>query len=415
MNTKFLLLAFSIMCYENIRAALPVEMVSSPVTVESTTAEEWITVLIHGVVGLQANISFTTLFQAKRDLTEGTIYEKNVLELREHPFLSMIQPIGKLGLHPAKKNKNWLSAAYAFGALFSTMERICKIHRKNYFYTFGWSGLVSCKRRHCESRTLYTQLSQKIAHFKRAGKNPKIRLIGFSHGATLLLNLADIRNKEFSQDSFSVDEVYLIGLPVTRITSRQAHSSLFKAIYSIYSRQDKVQKLDIFSSQEFSSHRLFKGRVPDSLTQIELRISAPLRPNPLYCPPSFMRGVINQSPGHSELWFFGWTQTSYRKNLNMYPLPAALFAPYLICAAQKTACKNIQIDIRPCTERALLRFQNSYETLSIPFLSHKEYTDLIKKAFTFHPSNPQYKENFLKQQTSIVMALREKGQTMDAF
>ncbi len=417
MNTKFLMLAFSIIFCGSAYAALPVDAVSFPVAVEATreSAEEWITVLIHGVVGLQANISFTTLFQAKRDLTEGTIYEKNVLELREHPFLSMIQPIGKLGLHPVKKNKNCLSAAYAFGALFSTMERICKINRKNYFYTFGWSGLVSTKRRYCESRTLYTQLSKKISQFKSAGKTPKIRLVGFSHGATLLLNLADIRCNEFPQDSFSVDEVYLIGMPVTRVTSRQAHSPLFKAIYTIYSRQDMVQKLDIFSSIDFSSHRVFKGRIPDSLTQIELKISAPLRSNPRYCPPSFMRGVINQSPGHSELWFFGWTQTSYRKNLNMYPLPAAIFAPYLICAAQKTACKNIQIDIRPCTERATIRSQNSCDTLAIPFLTHKEYTDLIKKAFTFHPSNQQYKENFLKQQASIVMALKEKGQTMDAF
>ena len=378
--------------------------------------EEWITVLIHGIVGLQANFSLVTLIQATKDLTAGTSYEKNVLDLREHPYLSMIQPIGKLGLHPVVQKKNCLLAAYAFGELFSSMERICGINRKNRFYTFGWSGIVSQKRRLCEARLLYQELKKELSCLQKEGKSPKVRLIGFSHGATLLLNLGDLRTQEFSCDRFYIDETYLLGMPVTRTTTRQAHSSLFKKIYAFYSLQDSVQKLDIFSStKDFISHRLFKGRLPEGLTQIELKITAPLRPNPAYTLPPFMRGVINQSPGHSEFWFFGWTQGSYRKNLNMYPLPASIFTPYLVQSANKVSCKSIQIDIRPYKECAFIRSPNKCDVSTIPFLSHHDYTKLINEAFSFHPSNQSYKENFLEHQASINTILRSKGQRMDSF
>lgn len=384
-------------------------------TIQSTEQEEWITILAHGIVGLQANFSLHTLVRAKQDRIEGTPYEKNVLELREHPYLSMIQPIGRLGLHRACKKKNCLSAAYAFGVLFTHMERLCGIQRKNSFYTFGWSGLVSEKRRRAEARILYMQLKEKLHTLQKAGKSVKVRLIGFSHGATLLLNIADIRAQECCTDSFVIDEVYLLGMPVTRTTCKQAHSSIFKEIYNFYSRQDSVQKLDIFSTDDLFSHRVLKGRTPASLTQIEIKMSAPLRPNPAYRLPSFMRGVINQSPGHSELWFFGWTQGSYRKNLNMYPLPASLFTPYLVQASKKICSKNIRIDIRPCKEQALIQSQNSYDQLVVPFLSPTDYTSFITKALTFHPSNPCYKENFIRQKTSMSIALRDKGQNTDSF
>ncbi len=399
----------------NIRWLLVLVMTAQAMPMRCNVQEEWITVLIHGIVGLQANFSLATLFQAKKDLTEGTLYEKNVLDLREHPYLSMIQPIGKLGLQPVHKKEGCLYAAYAFGVLFSSMERLSGIHRKNSFYTFGWSGLVSEKRRYCEARILYTALRDELSRLENEGKSVKVRLIGFSHGGTLIFNIGDLRAKEFPNDHFCIDETYLLGTPITKTISRQAHSPIFKKIYSFYSRQDSVQKLDIFSTNMFFSHRVFKGRVPCGLTQIELRMSAPLRANPAYRPPSFMRGVINQSPGHSELWFFGWTQTSYRKNLNMYPLPASLFTPYLVHSAKKVPCKNIQIDIRPCKERALIHSKNTGDTVIVPFLRQHEYTELIKEAFEFHPSNQSYKENFLQQQASMNATLRSKGQRMDSF
>ncbi|MBA2307322.1 hypothetical protein H0W26_04285 [Candidatus Dependentiae bacterium] len=398
----------------NIRYLLLILMTAHAVPLHCTLQEQWITVLVHGIVGLQANFSFATLIQAKRDLTPGTLYEKNVRELREHPYLSMIQPIGKLGLQPVLKKENCLYAAYAFGELFSAMERYCGIHRKNRFYTFGWSGIVSGKGRLREARLLYMQLKEELSKLQVEGP-VKVRIIGFSHGATLLLTMGDIRARDFAEDGFSIDEVYLLGMPVTKTTSRQAHSPLFKEIYSFYSRRDSVQRLDIFSTSAFFSHRVFKGRLPCSLTQIELRITAPLRANPVYRLPSFMRGVINQSPGHSELWFFGWTQSSYRKNLSMYPLPASIFTPYLVHAAKKVPCKHIQIDIRPCRESSLIRAQNTGALFIVPFLSPTDYTALINEAFKFHPSNQCYKENFLHHQASMNVALRDKGQRLDSF
>lgn len=184
--------------------------------IRAESHEEWLTVLIHGIVGLQANFSIATLIQAKRDMTEGTPYEKNVLELREHPYLTMIQPIGKLGLHEVVCKKDCLSAAYAFGQLFSYMERLCGINRNNRFYTFGWPGIVSQKKRLSEARVFYCGLKKELARLAEEGVHPKVRVIGFSHGATVALNIGDIYSQENPQDQFFIDELYLLGMPVTR-------------------------------------------------------------------------------------------------------------------------------------------------------------------------------------------------------
>ena len=38
----------------------------------------------------------------------------------------------------------------------------------------------------------------------------------------------------------------------------------------------------------------------------------------------------NVSPGHTELWFFGWTAANYRKTFPLYPLPIVSIAPYAL-------------------------------------------------------------------------------------
>ena len=358
-------------------------------------SDEWVTILIHGTVGFQANASLKTISQIKKDQIEGSEYERNVLAIREHSFLFALQPMQKLGLHPVKKTKGFLEAAYAFSVLYEEVQQLCGIKEKNRFYTFGWTGLISKKRRYCEARLLYTEL-RKLGRSKK-----KIRIIGYSHGATLLLQLADVREQEFPEDTFSLDEIFLVGLPVQSQATEQIYSPLFKKIYNIYSRGDKVQRLDIFTSDTFLTHRTFKGSLPESLTQIELRITAALRKNPCYCLPPNMRGIINQSPGHIELWFFGWTTSYYRKNLNIYPLPAALFIPYLVCTAQKEKSAHLQIDIRPERELSFLRSLSCERLQEVPFFSIHEYAALIRRGFDFHPSQDEYKEMYEALQLTI--------------
>lgn len=359
---------------------------------------QWINVLVHGVFGFQANASIKTVLQAKKDCLEETAYEKNVLRMREHPYFSMIQPIQKTGFLPVKEIPGRLNAAYAFGVLFNEVQQLCGLREKNLFYTFGWSGLISKKRRYCEARILYEHLKAELQTLKK-GVRTKIRLIGFSHGGNLLLHLADIRREEFPKDTFTIDEVYLVGMPVHTSMNKQVESPLYKKVYTIYSRSDKVQPADIFGNGPFSEHTL-KGRVPAKLTQIEIRITAPLKKSPYQCLPPAMRRMVNQSPGHTELWFFGWTHRNYRQTLCLYPLPAAVLIPYFTSIAQTCKSKNIQIALWPIKEKACIRSLLDEEYSEKPFLSRWQLANLIDKALTFHPSSPAYKARFVALQTS---------------
>ena len=273
--------------------------------------------------------------------------------------------------------------------------------QKNRYYTFGWSGLISEKRRFAEARCFYKNLRSLLGRFKKEGKKPKVRIIAYSHGANVSLNMADIRSREFCTDQFVIDELILVGLPIQAVTTKQVQSPFFKDVYSIYSRGDKVQRIDATSPSPYNifSQRTFKGRFCKKITQIELRFTAPLRKNPQYCLPPNMRGVINQSPGHTELWFFGWVESGYRKNLHMYPLPGSVFIPFLQAVAREQKCANFQVDLRPEKENAVVRTDDGCEVVS--FMNLAEYNKLIAKAFSFDPSNECYKNEFVKRQLSV--------------
>ena len=38
----------------------------------------------------------------------------------------------------------------------------------------------------------------------------------------------------------------------------------------------------------------------------------------------------NVSPGHIELWFWGWTLHHYRKTFPLWPFPVATFIPFIV-------------------------------------------------------------------------------------
>lgn len=368
-------------------------------TLSSHAQEDWITILVHGIVGFRANASVQTFIQVRKDCIDGTDYEKNVMQMREHPYFFTLQPIQKLGLHEVKENPHCTSAAYAFSQLYDDMLSLYGKPQKNSYYTFGWSGLISEKRRYQAARCLYQGLQELIALYKKQKRHPKIRIMAYSHGGNVVLNLADLRAKEFSSDAFTIDELILVGLPIQAVTTRQVQSPLFKDVYSLYSRGDKVQRIDATSPSPYNifSQRTFKGKFCKKITQIELRYTAPLRNTGCLCLPPNMRGTVNQSPGHTELWFFGWVESGYRNNLHMYPLPGAIFLPYLMHVAKQQPCTSVQIHLWPEKEMAIVR--SDAGSKQVPFLSKKRYSNLITKAFSFHPSRPEFVDEFVKLQT----------------
>lgn len=363
--------------------------------------QEWITILVHGIFGFGANFCPRTIFLAKYDELEGSTYYNQVSLMREHTYLSTIQPTGKLGLHPVQKPTDLPDAAYAFSVLYTDMSNRYLGPEKNTFYTFGWSGLISEKRRRSEARQFYRELKQLIKDRSQQGTIPKIRLIGYSHGATMFLNFANLRATEFCEDTFLIDETYLLGTPINNLVGKRLAQEPFKKVYNIYSKSDKVQPLDIFTGGNPFSQWALLGCTPRNLTQIELRITAPFHALDGKTYPTSMRGVRDQSPGHVELWSFGWTRTLYRKTVRWYPMAGGVFIPYLVHAARSLESNHVKVDIRLLEEQALVSEYCGLQTTDVPFMTEKQFTDFVYKALCFHPNNTAYLEKFLKLQESV--------------
>ena len=182
---------------------------------------------------------------------------------------------------------------------------------------------------------------------------------------------------------------------------------VFEKIYHIYSRADRIQKLDFFSFNRFFSRRLFRSRpgfeLPEKLIQIQLKCTRNSRCSHLeradlynFNNPAIMSGksryLRDASPGHTELWFFGWTPANYRAHFPLYPLPAASLIPLIVREAhnfeeKKWFEKPTLIDIRPEQEVVLIRNQKSKKTLTIAeFLPKAELKKLGDLALRYEPA-----------------------------
>lgn len=362
---------------------------------------QWMNIFVHGVVALKANLTPGLLVRLVSDDIECTQYAKNVLTVRENPYLFNMQPMQGLNLRRINPCVSAPSGSYVFSILYNMVNKYAYgPNIKNRFYTFGWSGLLSRKRKFEEARLLYIQLRDEVNKLKAHGHNPKVRIIAYSQGGNVSLNLSSLRQCEFQADTFNIDELILIGMPIAKTFTPLLHNPIFKKIYNIYSRADIVQHLDITETGTLS-HRRFKGCLPDKLTQIELKIVGPLNK---ICPNQSRRQrAIDQSPGHVELWFFGWTHHSYRKDLSYYPLPAAVFSPLIIASAQKHAScsRNLKVEIRPHEEIMKVRAHETCKTQTFPFLNIHQLTKLRIKATEYHPGQPKYLPKYLELHSKL--------------
>lgn len=144
------------------------------------------------------------------------------------------------------------------------------------FYFFGWSGKLSTQERLTAARDLSAYIHKLIdEHNALYGYAPKIRIITHSHGGNVALNLARIE----PEISYVIDELILLACPVQKQTAELIASGLFKSIYSLYSRFDTFQVMDMQGFQKdengdrikhpLMSKRTFKGQ--PNLTQVQLK------------------------------------------------------------------------------------------------------------------------------------------------
>ena len=107
------------------------------------------------------------------------------------------------------------------------------------FYAFGWSGHLSFEERKKSAEYLAQELQDlEVRHYLETGHNPVIRIVAFSHGGNVALNLAHFLPKDMHV------ELVLIACPVQAETEQLVEADCFSKVYSIASLNDVVQVSD---------------------------------------------------------------------------------------------------------------------------------------------------------------------------
>jgi len=360
-----------------------------------------ITVFAHGIISIQPYLSLTNIVRLKCDRIADTLYSRAVELTRKDAFFYQhhaMQGLGlqKIDLHAIAPGKATTAFAHAYHTL---AEKTGYAHEKNLYYTFGWSGLLSKKMRTLEAEILYKSLSELLEPYHKKGIYPKLRIIGYSHGGRVALELAVAQYLVESPIEVVVDELILIGMPVSPPSIAKIKNPIFTKVYHIYSEGDRVQRIDFFSVKGFLSNRTFKLTscydLPDKLIQINFkffRLSHFYRKKWCSRLPHCKLGrkhLRMAHPGHVELWSFGWTPANYRQCLPYCPLPAAAFIPYVIQSALHAPCtlRHTIVEIHPYNSSVVVKTRGKKTCCTLPFLTQQELTSLKNDAFLCKPEN----------------------------
>ena len=284
----------------------------------------YMTVFVHG--SFSSFLGFLSLPNVMKDAVKNTTYCNVTKQLRNDEAFYTTQPMLKRGLvrlEPSYTKENANNRPYAAYPIIKAFQDVlanaCPEQKENYFYTFGWSGLISQNSRRYEAIRFYNALCEELEKFHKQGIYPKIRIITHSHGGGLCLNMAGVsrvlhnnawrKEKVYSQDkneqeslaaittifkeltnkdtaekkadqkalsyvpihkNLKVAELILLGTPLQPETEHFFKSPFFEKIYHIYSDEDVVQRLDWVSSKELWSNQRLSTTVTPTVAQSTL-------------------------------------------------------------------------------------------------------------------------------------------------
>jgi pimeloyl-ACP methyl ester carboxylesterase len=352
-------------------------------------------------MSIQPHLNCENIIRFASDDIENSLYAKTVEYMREDDYFFLNQAMQEIGLK--KINLEDLQPGHATAAIATLYDEVSRInhpHDDNHYYTFGWSALMSHSARYKDSERLLAALVAEVQKMKAQGINPKIRIIGYSHGGNVCLNLAAAYDNSRPEEPLHVDELILVAVPLQTETEQLVANPLFKRVYNLFSDKDRVQPIDFFSRNRFLSRKTFKNKGQfkklEKLTQVEFKFTRKVqskRNNKKrhdYCLDFDNPGVVagrgpslrDCSPGHLEFWFFGWSPRHYRPSFIMHPLPCFIVLPYIIHQIKELEEELINpyviiADIRPEFELMVLK-QRDHNTFTkvLPFLSHSDMNEL---------------------------------------
>ncbi|MGA9531012.1 MAG: hypothetical protein WBQ73_03945 [Candidatus Babeliales bacterium] len=352
----------------------------------------WVNVFIHGVISIKPHMTFGNFFNFLNDHVDGSAYADTVGIIREDDIFFRAQAIQKVGLHPVVfsyalpyHNNGARATAYGFHEIWKSIVHDQDDSTHQRYFTFGWSALLSHKARYKAAIALYRSLDRLIAELKKKYTTVKLRLIGYSHGGNVILNLALVKRGEKERCPFSIDESYMIGMPIQRTTDYLVSDPLFKKVYNIYSGADHIQRMDIFAPGQLLSRKRFIARgnfkLPKKLKQIQIKVTRNIRASReggvdydkdknhgcfIYGKAPFLRDI---SPGHLELWCFGWHQGCYRERSPLYPFPIVIFVPLISYVLERyddeqgASPSTYIVDFRPEYELVIVRNKGKREVV----------------------------------------------------
>jgi hypothetical protein len=377
----------------------------------------YVTVFVHGIMSITPYIDFPNLIRFINDKIVNTLYAKGVELTRRTQYFWWGQAMQGFGLQAIdltiiQKTKAASAIALLYDKVF--VDTFGNQHER-YYYTFGWSGLLSHKQRYYDAHEFFIHLEQLVRIFEEQNKKPIITIIGYSHGGNVALDLAAVHERFYPDSTLSIDSLILLGVPLLTETDHLVSSPVFKKVYNVVSPLDRIQTLDFFSYSRFFSSKLFKNRknfkIPQKLTQVILKLMKPVRTKrgPLvkekrkllrkkFTNSSILSGrsrlLTHASAGHIELWFFGWTPQHYTKDFIFNPLPIVVLLPYVLGSIYKNEDAfepgyPIVADMRPYDAIKILKqygkYENSHEI--VPFLKKPFIKNMKEIALSVKPDN----------------------------
>ena len=159
--------------------------------------EVWINVFVHGIMSIKPHVTWNNFMQFAKDEVDGTLYEKTVELMREDSFFYKNQAMQRIGLHEVNASNTTDNSSASLSFIMEEINQHYGLQKRSHYYTFGWTGLLSKKRRYIDAKELFISLNNEIAQIKRHYNKPniKVRAIGYSHGGNVILNLADEHKK----------------------------------------------------------------------------------------------------------------------------------------------------------------------------------------------------------------------------
>lgn len=348
----------------------------------SPESDIWINIFVHGTVKPPLKISDIT--SIRKDAVDNTFYDYSATFMRKDPRFFQYQPIQELGMHPVLIDGQSGNASGAFAEIYNIQYHEAYPNQKNFYYTWGWSGLLSRTKRKEESEKLLNDIIKLVNKYKTFGITPRIRVVGYSHGGNVVLGMAGYE----ASKELTIDEAIFIGMPVHRETDVFVNSPTFKKIYQVYSTKDIAQAADVFSTKYMSSHRKFAQRkcvCLDLSKVVHIRMSTTYTIEDPIC--KKVTRSFKVDPKHIELWSFGWKPSSYRKKFPLYPLSAASILPYVINKTDDLG-NDLWVEINPYQEEMKVtswKNNRSQEVWIIPFISKSEFNELSEVAFKYKP------------------------------